>query len=275
MDHNEPNSRKSSFVSTPNGRSIHLKPFDLHKWQPTPTLSREENYIDMVLLLTRNSHCRQGSMGSIIVKHFESSMEYKTNNESGNISNDARKTNEHFEFEFYRSIIGAGINSSLFEDVPSCKVAENRKIEIIPKKNNSDIHAEINAIGSASRYGKSTLNASIYITMPPCRKCFGSIVASGIKRIVTCKPCICENINNAAKRLGIEMVHWDIQKEQKIRIEKMMSFSNTNAKGSTINEELQFERRIEIEERRKRKKEEKKERKEKALLKLREKKQKK
>jgi deoxycytidylate deaminase len=53
------------------------------------------------------------------------------------------------------------------------------------KESESDVHAEIAALGSASRVGKRTENATAYITMPPCKRCFAALTVSGIKRIVT------------------------------------------------------------------------------------------
>mmetsp|Transcript_38996 Transcript_38996/g.72055 ORF Transcript_38996/g.72055 Transcript_38996/m.72055 type:complete len:112 (-) Transcript_38996:699-1034(-) len=45
-----------------------LAPYDLFVWTPDPDLSDDENYMDVVLLITPHSVCDwQGHMGSIIV----------------------------------------------------------------------------------------------------------------------------------------------------------------------------------------------------------------
>eukprot|EP00403_Amphidinium_massartii_P034601 CAMPEP_0178441390 /NCGR_PEP_ID=MMETSP0689_2-20121128/37442_1 /TAXON_ID=160604 /ORGANISM="Amphidinium massartii, Strain CS-259" /LENGTH=204 /DNA_ID=CAMNT_0020064539 /DNA_START=25 /DNA_END=636 /DNA_ORIENTATION=- len=55
------------------------------------------------------------------------------------------------------------------------------------KRPSSDIHAEVNAIGHCARRGVSTQGATVFITMPPCRRCFTVLAAAGVRRIVTRK----------------------------------------------------------------------------------------
>ncbi|CAE7717551.1 comEB [Symbiodinium sp. CCMP2592] len=55
------------------------------------------------------------------------------------------------------------------------------------KRPASDLHAEVNAIGRCARLGRSTEGSSVYITMPPCKRCFMALVAAGVRRIVTRK----------------------------------------------------------------------------------------
>lgn len=232
----------STIKSTP--KDIHFKKFMFFQWKPCPTLSRDENYMDMVLLLTRNSYCRQGSMAAIIVRDNDKK-------ESSPI------TFSHLEQDYYNCIIGVGINSSFSYHI-------NHRNDDTNGSNNSDIHAEINALGSASRLGKSTLNSTIYITMPPCKKCFGSLVASGIKRIVTCKPNRCQPIKTAAEQLGITMIHWKVGETQKQRINKLVQQHYDSINGNDENHGNYNE----IEERRLKKREERNHQKEKAIKKL-------
>ncbi|GAB5369851.1 hypothetical protein AAMO2058_001442000 [Amorphochlora amoebiformis] len=85
-------------------------------------------------------------------------------------------------------IIAKAVNSSLFDAYAS------------------DIHAEVNALGVCARKQRSTQGATCYVTMPPCRKCFTCLVASGITRIVTRRPYTSvPGIADAAKRLDIEL----------------------------------------------------------------------
>jgi len=55
-------------------------------------------------------------------------------------------------------------------------------------KNNSDLHAEANAICSyaASRVGggEGLAGATCYVTMPPCKNCFMLLTSAKIKKIV-------------------------------------------------------------------------------------------
>lgn len=50
------------------------------------------------------------------------------------------------------------------------------------------IHAEMNAICDASRFGRSTAGATLYCTTLPCHMCSRHIVASGIHRVVYLQP---------------------------------------------------------------------------------------
>ena len=46
------------------------------------------------------------------------------------------------------------------------------------------LHAESNAISKCAKYGSSTNNSTIYITLSPCYDCAKLIIQSGIKRVV-------------------------------------------------------------------------------------------
>lgn len=50
------------------------------------------------------------------------------------------------------------------------------------------IHAEMNAICDASRFGKATSGATLYCTTLPCHMCSRHIVAAGISRVVYLQP---------------------------------------------------------------------------------------
>lgn len=46
------------------------------------------------------------------------------------------------------------------------------------------VHAEVNAIAFAARFGASTNNAEMHITLSPCRSCSHLIINAGIVRVV-------------------------------------------------------------------------------------------
>ena len=50
------------------------------------------------------------------------------------------------------------------------------------------IHAEVNAIAQAAKYGLSIDGSTIYVTAQPCFKCFSIIANSGIEKIVYAEP---------------------------------------------------------------------------------------
>mmetsp|Transcript_4444 Transcript_4444/g.8547 ORF Transcript_4444/g.8547 Transcript_4444/m.8547 type:complete len:248 (+) Transcript_4444:50-793(+) len=164
--------------------SPHLQPYKLtYKWRPDPSLSLDENYMDIVMLLTRSVNFRQGSMGCIIVKSTVIA-------ESRTSDND-----------FFDTIIAASTNQSLFHE------------------NDSDVHAEIATLGCCLQNGNTTIGCTIYITMPPCKRCFGALCVAGISRIVTSREYTQDMINVARER-GIDLVTMghNFVKQQKDRI---------------------------------------------------------
>ena len=46
------------------------------------------------------------------------------------------------------------------------------------------IHAEANALAFAARYGVSTADATLYVTVSPCLTCAMLLVAAGIERVI-------------------------------------------------------------------------------------------
>ena len=60
----------NSVPTTMNHDRLHhpLSQFDLHGYHPSPNLSDDENYMDIVMIITRSSMLRQGSMGCILVR---------------------------------------------------------------------------------------------------------------------------------------------------------------------------------------------------------------
>jgi len=134
-----------------------LSKFNMYGYVPSPSLSEDENYMDIVMIITRSSLLRQGSMGCILVRPIEE-------------EDDEDDVSNHTKHIFNR-VIAAANNSSIF------------------KAGDSDVHAEINVLGQVakSQTQQSTMNCTAYITMPPCNNCFGALYSAGIKRIVTRK----------------------------------------------------------------------------------------
>mmetsp|Transcript_28448 Transcript_28448/g.42198 ORF Transcript_28448/g.42198 Transcript_28448/m.42198 type:complete len:254 (+) Transcript_28448:57-818(+) len=165
--------------------SPHLKPYHLCSWQPDESRSFDENYMDIVMILTRSVQFRQGSMGCIVV----------------NAPNPPPKDYS----KFFNGIIGANTNQALF------------------KPNDSDIHAEIATLGSCLQNGISTKDSTVYITMPPCKRCFGALCAAGIKRIVSNKE-YAKAISDGAKSRNIELVTMSREffNQQKDRISELI-----------------------------------------------------
>jgi deoxycytidylate deaminase len=147
-----------------------LKDYQLHGWAPDSKLSDDENYIDLIMLLTRNSNCRQGHMACAVVRRRHPSCD------------DA--------LDLLDRISTVANNTSVY------------------KERDSDNHAEINALGEAAKFGRATDGCTAFITMPPCKRCFGALLAAGIARIVTTRT-ILEPIATVAEERGIETLVMD------------------------------------------------------------------
>mmetsp|Transcript_15849 Transcript_15849/g.32582 ORF Transcript_15849/g.32582 Transcript_15849/m.32582 type:complete len:232 (-) Transcript_15849:8-703(-) len=134
-----------------------LLSFQMYTYQPLPTQSIERNFMEITLMLTRTSICRQGFMGCIITTD--------TSKETISPSLDA----------YAKYVLVAQVNVPVFST------------------NGSDLHAEANAISTAASSGVSLANSTAYISMPPCKNCFMLLVAAGVKRIVSRKR-VCETV---------------------------------------------------------------------------------
>ena len=141
--------------------------FDLFGWKPNPNLSDDENYMDLVFLITRSGRSDkgyQGHMGSLIVQPSKVAIGSENANEKA-----PSELAEDHAYRIRSNILGAATNIPLFGT----------------KEVTSDIHAEISALGQAGQAGLSTKGATAYITIPPCKRCFAALVAFGVGRIVT------------------------------------------------------------------------------------------
>lgn len=197
-----------------------LAPFDLFGWRPDPSLSDDENYMDIVLLITRHSVCDwQGHMGSIIVDPKLSTEEWdplgqESEKEEGVVTE--RDNNEEdrirrLEHRLLSRVIGAATNSPIYG------------------KEDSDLHAEIDALGQACRSRHSTEGCTVYITMPPCRRCFAALVSFRMGRIVSRKlpP---EKIRAVASERGMYAVELTMEQRrtQMARINSLVNQGRTD-----------------------------------------------
>jgi len=79
-----------------------------------------------------------------------------------------------------KNVIATGYNGSIpgddhCEDV-GCLVVDNHCVRTV--------HAEMNALVQAAKWGTSTDGASAYVTNMPCTTCAKALISAGIKRIV-------------------------------------------------------------------------------------------
>ncbi|KAL3786953.1 hypothetical protein ACHAW5_009327 [Stephanodiscus triporus] len=199
-----------------------LAKFELHGYRPSKFLSDDENYMDIVMIITRSSMLRQGSMGCILVRpNTTAGGERRVGND------DSQQHDDDHGDDVFGRIIAAATNTSLFQT------------------NDSDVHAEINAIGQVARRRHfsqsresarvniaevSTLGATAYITMPPCKRCFGALHASGIQRIVSRKehPSL---LREAAREVGMYMSCLTQQQlaDQKVRLGRLFAHTSVDS----------------------------------------------
>ena len=132
-----------------------LDDFDTYNWVPDVSLSDDQNFMDLVLLVTRSSQLRQGGMACIVA--------FVEDPDCDDLS-----TPSLLLQSLRRRIVTVATNQSLF------------------KATDSDLHAEIAALSNCARSPNlSTSGCAAYITMPPCKRCFAALVAAGIQKIVS------------------------------------------------------------------------------------------
>jgi dCMP deaminase len=171
-----------------------LVSFNTYGWRPSLALSEDENFMDLVLLVTRSSKLKQGSMACILVQPAAS---------------------ENVEQE----------PSSVLDRIIS--VSTNRALY---KESESDIHAEIAAIGQAAQTARSTKNCTAYITMPPCKRCFAALLSAGVRRIVSRHP---SPLIGIAEQHDIEMVCIERLEEQRARVDCIVEAFHDKEAGYT------------------------------------------
>jgi deoxycytidylate deaminase len=173
--------------------------FNLFDWKPDETKTDDENYMDIVFLITRSKRRgKQGHMGALIVNPTTESTLEESPPSDDNIS--------YNENRLFQGILGAATNTPLFGT----------------KDCTSDIHAEIVALGQACRSKRSTEKCTAYITIPPCKRCFAALVTFGIKRIVT-RQVSPQVIRDTASDHGICVEHFspEMNRSQMERINKL------------------------------------------------------
>jgi len=179
-------------VCTEAHHSMLLKPFQTFGWQPDESLSEDDNFMDLTLIVTRSARLKQGSMACILVQRKASDDDTTTTNDLSTMLD---------------RIVSVSTNQALYQEGAS------------------DVHAEIAALGHAAKTGRVTNECSAYITMPPCKVCFGALLSAGVKRIITSyAPNLAKrsDLMHAAAKHNIEMIGVDDLKKQRARVEEIV-----------------------------------------------------
>ena len=130
-------------------------------------------YLKMAMEWAKLSYCKRRQVGALIVKD--------------------------------RMIISDGYNGTPtgFENV--CEDDDNYTKWYV-------LHAEANAIMKVAASTQSSLGATLYITLSPCKECSKLIFQSGIRRLVYHKEYKDKEGLNFLKKAGLEITHYKILK---------------------------------------------------------------
>lgn len=167
-----------------------LEPFQTFGWQPNEALSADDNFMDLTLILTRSSQLKQGGMACILVR-------------SASTTDD-----DHPQESLLKRILSVSTNQSLF------------------REGDSDIHAEISALGQAAKSGLATADCTAYITMPPCKTCFGALFSAGVKRIVSRHSPRQAWMQQAAEQHGMQVLGIADAQQQRARVDEIVKRYN-------------------------------------------------
>ena len=182
--------------SLPPRKHLLLAPYQTFDWKPDESLTADENFMDLTLILTRSSQLKQGGMACILVRNNSSSASPTT-------STDHAVPQPPPE-DLLERILSVSTNQSLF------------------RVGDSDIHAEIAALGQAAQAGLATADCTAYITMPPCKTCFGALYAAGVKRIVSRHTPNQPWLQKAAEQHNVQVLGMDDALQQRARVDAIV-----------------------------------------------------
>ncbi|GMH70262.1 hypothetical protein TrLO_g1619 [Triparma laevis f. longispina] len=194
---------------------LDITQWETYDWSPSPSLSIDENYLDLCMMLMRTSIALQGFMGCLLVKGEPPS---------------------YTRTSYFSQILTCSINTPFFTSF------------------NSEVHAEINSISAAARSNINVDGSTAYISMPPCKNCFMSLKMAGVGRIVS-RNRLCETITDYLTKVNtityLDIPDTDISRERRLKIVEVTGRGVTATKEK-IQEERK-KRKIMKEEERERK----------------------
>lgn len=136
-------------------------------WRAQSTV--DENWLDLAYLIARNSSCKDGHMGCVVVRGLETG-------QGGACAPEPVGT-----------ILLCTINTPLFG------------------ARRSDCHAEANAVSECARRGEAFQGLSCFVTRCPCVACYKLLAAAGVRRIVSPQRWDSSDCAASAAAMGIEV----------------------------------------------------------------------
>ena len=124
-------------------------------------------YIKVAQICSENSKANKLKVGAIIVKDQQI------------ISDGFNGTPSRFDNQC-EDVKHKDLNRCSLCSQEHCEGCDNIEFVTRPEV----MHAESNAITKCAKYGKATLDSTIYITHTPCIECAKLIIQAGIKRVV-------------------------------------------------------------------------------------------
>ena len=108
--------------------------------------------------------------------------------------------------------------------------------QIRPTKYEFVVHAEENALLNAGRNGTRLNGGILYVTMPPCTRCAGSIIQSGIKEVIYLEPEKEKKIPGWRDNLNISFTMFD-EAKVKYKALDMSKILNSSKKQTEFKQE--------------------------------------
>ena len=209
--------------------------FDLRGWEPDQGLSDDENYMDAVMLITRGARDgatgRQGHMGAVLVR--PSSRRTEDPGDGGDCEEvvvvEEEEPRETHRERILSNLLGAATNVALFSG----------------SDRTSDVHAEISALAEASRSCRPCVGCTMYITIPPCKRCFAAMVVFGVKRIVTRLQSPAHIVETAASRdMDVEAIDRETNRRQMRRMNLILNADRPHKELMEIADRTNRDRRM-------------------------------
>lgn len=153
-------------------------------------------YIEMAYVLSKLSYAEKYKVGCLIVSDSGQIISQGYNGTPTGFDNTCEDATGCMRFN--------GDGSKCFREFNpvECKGCNHCKLTTRPEV----LHAESNAISKCAQYNSSTKNATLYVTLSPCKDCAKLIIQAGISRVVYAEKYHRDEGVDLLKRAGISVI---------------------------------------------------------------------
>ena len=150
----------------------------------------DENFMDLVYMIARNSSCKDGHMGCVLVRGVPLGRGGERGHFGGFESDEpAAAVAAAEDALLHPTVVMKSINAPLYGAF------------------RSDLHAEALAVYECAKRGLATAGLSCYVTRAPCVNCYQTLAISGVSRMVSSQPSLpSKECTASAAVLGVEYV---------------------------------------------------------------------